>query len=199
MAQETNWVELAKELGLEGVALANFIRDERQANREESRRKQEAEDKQKELYREEKRRKQEAEDRQKELEADKLMREEEHQRKLELLDRERELKSLAVEEMKLQNLQAAQAAQLAQTTQVGKMGATPKFPYFEENKDDIDVYLKRFERHARLHAWPENQWAQHLCTLLRSSKAAEVCTWVPDTDENKKCRSDTYAPLGNVV
>ena len=168
------WVALAKELGLQGKDLANFMRDEREAQREKLKREQEH--------------KMKLELIEKEVLEEKLKREQEHKMKVELIDKEKEMKHLEIEQLKarseasIASIQEAQALQ-AQGAVGGKAGTTPKFPYFDEVKDDVDVYLKRFERHARLHNWPDTQWAQHLGTLLRSSKAAEVCTWVPDEKE----------------
>ena len=37
----------------------------------------------------------------------------------------------------------------------------------------MDSYIKRFERHVRLNAWPENQWASPLSAFL-TGKALET-------------------------
>ena len=36
-------------------------------------------------------------------------------------------------------------------------GLHPKLPKFDENKDDMDAFLKRFERLTVSQSWPENQ------------------------------------------
>ncbi len=49
----------------------------------------------------------------------------------------------------------------------------PKLPAFDETKDNIDVYLIRFERHAKARGWPRHEWAVDLSALL-SGKALDV-------------------------
>jgi len=49
----------------------------------------------------------------------------------------------------------------------------PKLPHFDENKDNIDPYLRRFERYAALQGWPEDDWAIYLSALLKG-RALEV-------------------------
>jgi len=39
----------------------------------------------------------------------------------------------------------------------GKSG--PKLPHFDEAKDNVDSYLRRFERYASLQGWPQTDWA----------------------------------------
>jgi len=51
--------------------------------------------------------------------------------------------------------------------------AGPKLPHFEESKDNIDSYLRRFERYAVLRGWPKDEWALYLSALL-TGKALEV-------------------------
>ena len=55
----------------------------------------------------------------------------------------------------------------------------PKLPYFKDGKDEIDAYLKRFERYATVRGWPESDWATSLCASL-TGKALEVYTRLPD-------------------
>ena len=167
---------MGKQAGLEGTDLSDFLRDQRQMMREE--RKEELE----------KQKGEEQHKRQLELaELERQRLKDEHERKLQLAAQEHHLqlsiveKQMELEKAKAEALTADAAAAAAPHN--GKPSGSPKFPYFDENKDDVDVYLKRFERHARLHGWAQDQWAQHLSTLLKSDKAAEVCTWVPDDQE----------------
>ena len=55
---------------------------------------------------------------------------------------------------------------------------TPKLPYFEVEKDDMDAYLQRFERYAFAQKWPPDQWAITLSALLKG-KALEVYSRIP--------------------
>jgi len=43
----------------------------------------------------------------------------------------------------------------------------PKLPHFDESKDNIDSYLRRFERYAVLQDWPADDWALYLSALLK--------------------------------
>ena len=50
---------------------------------------------------------------------------------------------------------------------------TPKLQQFNEDKDDIDAYIERFERYARMQKWKEDAWATNL-SLLLGGKALDV-------------------------
>ena len=54
-----------------------------------------------------------------------------------------------------------------------------KLPFFDETKDDLDAYLRRFERLAQLHDWPKTTWATRLSTTLKG-KALEVYNGISD-------------------
>ena len=49
----------------------------------------------------------------------------------------------------------------------------PKLPFYDENRDDLDAYLQRYERYATSHGWKADNWAINLSALLRG-KALEV-------------------------
>ena len=49
----------------------------------------------------------------------------------------------------------------------------PKLPYFNDQKDDMDAYLRRFERFATSMGWPASEWSTSLSALL-TGKALEV-------------------------
>ena len=68
----------------------------------------------------------------------------------------------------------------------------PKMPTFDEEKDKMDAYIKRFERHARLNDWPEHQWAGHLSALL-TGKALE--TYSRLSEEQAELYEDLKAAL----
>ena len=57
----------------------------------------------------------------------------------------------------------------------------PKLPKFEEDKDDMDIYLQRFERFAKMQKWKPEEWVVSLSPLL-TGKGLEVYTSMPDTD-----------------
>ena len=54
----------------------------------------------------------------------------------------------------------------------------PKLPYFEEEKDDMDANLQRFERYASSQRWEKEDWDTHLSALLKG-KALEVYSRIP--------------------
>ena len=51
----------------------------------------------------------------------------------------------------------------------------PKLPVFQEEIDDLDSYLIRFEKYAQVQRWPRDTWALNLSALL-SGKALQVYT-----------------------
>ncbi|XP_022111697.1 uncharacterized protein LOC110990927 [Acanthaster planci] len=55
---------------------------------------------------------------------------------------------------------------------------TPKLPSFDDEKDDIDSYLNRFERYASAQNWQQSNWAVNLSALLKG-KALEVYSRLP--------------------
>ena len=57
----------------------------------------------------------------------------------------------------------------------------PKLPAFSEGKDNMDSYLKCFERFAENAKWPKEEWATNLATLLQS-KALDVYSRLSSAD-----------------
>ena len=53
----------------------------------------------------------------------------------------------------------------------GKSG--PKLPHFDEAKNNVDSYLRRFERYASLQGWPQTDWAIYMSARLKG-KTLEV-------------------------
>ncbi|GFR95828.1 reverse transcriptase [Elysia marginata] len=56
---------------------------------------------------------------------------------------------------------------------------SPRLPFFDDSKDDIDSYLLRFERYATVNSMDRRDWSLHLSALLRG-KALEVYTRLDD-------------------
>ncbi|XP_061184347.1 uncharacterized protein LOC133192347 [Saccostrea echinata] len=54
----------------------------------------------------------------------------------------------------------------------------PNMPVFDEVKDDIDSYLRRFERYAAAQKWKLDSWAVNLSALLRG-RALDVYALLP--------------------
>ena len=55
----------------------------------------------------------------------------------------------------------------------------PKLPVFADGKDDLDSYLKRFERFAISNDWKRGEWATALSALL-TRKALDVYSRLQD-------------------
>ena len=43
----------------------------------------------------------------------------------------------------------------------------PKLPYFDESKDKMDSYLSRFEKYATANEWKKSVWTAYLSALLK--------------------------------
>ena len=109
----------------------------------------------------------------------------EHRREIELADKREEESdnSLVREEQTLERqirIEELKIRQVELNTSAGsspraerRSTAAPKLPPFDESRDNIDVYLMRFERHAKARGWPEHEWAVDLSALL-SGKGLEV-------------------------
>ena len=137
-------VELSKEAGLEGTELSNLLRDERTRQRE---REKEERERQREREKEEREREK--------AEADAFKREADRRHEIELA-------RLRVEDSVLNRSGQAER-------NIGSMGTVPKLPSFDENIDDLDAYLYRFEGYATMQGWPKERWASNLSALLKGN------------------------------
>ena len=176
-------LELAKEAGLEGTELSNFLRDERTRQREREkeereREKEERERENEEREREEKEREHQREREEKEREREKEEREREKEEREHHREREKaesdalqreadrrheiELARLRVEDNVLNRSGQAER-------NFGSMGSVPKLPSFGEKMDDLDAYLYRFEGYATMQGWPKERWASNLTALLKGN------------------------------
>jgi len=57
-------------------------------------------------------------------------------------------------------------------------GKVPKMPYFNEERDFMDSYLRRFERFAESQKWRREDWAMYLSALLKG-RALDVYSMMP--------------------
>ena len=152
-------VELAKEAGLEGTELSNFLRDERTHQREREKEEREREEKEREREEKERERHQERE----KAESDALQREADRRHEIELA-------RLRVEDNVLNRSGQAER-------NIGSMGSVPKLPSFDEKMDDLDAYLYRFEGYATMQGWPKERWASNLSALLKG-RCFIGCHWM---------------------
>lgn len=148
-------VKIGEKIGLSGGQLLIFIEKEEQKVHERDQRALERESTQKQYEFEEAERVR--------LHDIKLLVEEESKRhhELEMLNRKLELKEHDVS--------------------ASWLPKCPKLPYFEEDKDDIDAYIRRFEVYAVSSKWETSHWATYLSSLLRGS-ALKVYTRMPSSD-----------------
>ncbi|XP_077987486.1 uncharacterized protein LOC144442090 [Glandiceps talaboti] len=72
---------------------------------------------------------------------------------------------------RMEQLRLTAGANIVDTSRV--KASAPKLPAFDENNDDMDSYLYRFEKFAESQGWPKPGWATSLSALL-SGKALTV-------------------------
>ena len=65
----------------------------------------------------------------------------------------------------------------------GVRAKLPRLPVFQDDKDDLDAYIVRFERFATTHHWPKESWASNLSALI-TGKALEVYSRLPRDEAN---------------
>ena len=157
-------------------ANSNFLRDERTRQREREKEDREREENERERQRDHEKEKREREKEERALEKEGREREEkerEHHRErtkaeADALQREAdrrheiELARLMVEDNVLNRSGQAER-------NIGPMGSVPKLPSFDENMDDLDAYLYRFEGYATMQGWPKKRWASNLSALLKGN------------------------------
>ena len=83
--------------------------------------------------------------------------------------------------MKLEELKKENASAGANATAEKSEAKIPKLPMFNDEKDDLDAYLQRFERYATLQSWKKENWALNLSALL-SGKALDVYSTLPSSE-----------------
>jgi len=101
------------------------------------------------------------------------------------LEREKQarLETLEVEERN-KDREYQRNSELLQTKREGERVFKlkgPKLPPFEDDKDNMDSYLNRFERYATVQKWEKDDWSLHLSSLLKG-KALDVYFRLPVTD-----------------
>ncbi|KAK6166422.1 hypothetical protein SNE40_023117 [Patella caerulea] len=168
--------ETGESMGLSGIELQGFISEQQNILREERASKREQE-----KLEEEKAKR--AFDLQ--FEKEKCLKEKEKLEHELLVERERteqikvkEHGLLKIKEMEMSMLELRTANSstsfLDQSQATGNVAPKgPKIPFFDEEHDEMDSYLRRFERYAAVQAWEPGTWAIHLGSLLKG-KALDV-------------------------
>lgn len=159
-ARIAKWREFAKELGIADDQIPIFVAD--RMEREEK----EAEEKERKLQLEERRLQLEAEERERRLQQEA----EEHELRLELM----RAQSSRQNERSTTTSGTATPNQSEETVHVN-------MPFFDESKDDITVWLAKFERIAKLYKWAEETWATRISTRL-TGNAADVYNRLDEDD-----------------
>ena len=152
-------------------------RKEKERREEEARKEKEKREAEKEIREEEARKEKEI----REEETRREKQNQEHALKLKELEEEaRRQKQNQEHELKLKELELAieqeksrrEAARIdnervMEGTVTLRPAVAPKLPSFDENNDDLDAYLHRFEQYATVNNWPRDNWATNLSALLR--------------------------------
>ena len=138
-----HFIDLAQRQGLSGAEALQFA--EKQIEREERRQEREREREEQQKQREEQQKQREEQEKQRE--------ENERQRRHEI----------EIERMRLETESPSQNSRTSDTRTAVRR---PKLPTFEDDKDDMDNYLNRFERIAEVNQWPREEWAANLSALL---------------------------------
>lgn len=142
-------------LGLSGLDLVSYVKEEK-------RHQTEAEERRHQTEAEERRRQTEAEERKRQAE----------------MEYELELERIRTN---VNNINDNAVNPMCATSSHGNHEKLKiKLPFFED-KDNLEDYLRTFERTAKIQEWPDEQWAPRLGTLLKG-KAREVYSMLNDTD-----------------
>ncbi|XP_022095014.1 uncharacterized protein LOC110981615 [Acanthaster planci] len=142
------FLKLGQEIGLEGLDLVRFAQEREAAQEKQRREHLEREDRR--IEREER---QKVRDHEKEMKAYELRIEQEH-------------------------ANGGSSPNAQSTFRSSHSAKIPKLPVFNEQTDDLDAYLRRFEQFAELNEWPEGEWGMALSALLKG-KALEVYSRLP--------------------
>lgn len=180
MAEEAErLVAVGKQLGYEGTALQEFLREERAAHRERLR---EVEERKREEEERERERKREDEEREKERKREdgELDRARSDRRIVEM-EKEMELLRLRSECTSNNGSSEEMSNAAAVPTHFTGVGAQRLLAPFSEKSDDLDAYLTRFDRVAEAHAWAPEHWATALSTCL-TGEALTVFSRMPASE-----------------
>ncbi|XP_060074739.1 uncharacterized protein LOC132554436 [Ylistrum balloti] len=135
-------LEAGKRLQLEGDQLRLFIQEQQAKERDDREREREEKKMQKQM------------DEEREARADRRA-EEEHKRKMELIRAEQEYQS-----------EWDKSGRRRETNPRDTIKKGSKLPAFNEEKDNIDAYIQRFERYATVQNWERDGWGANLSALL---------------------------------
>ena len=156
--------QLGESLGYEGSQLREFIKDQQDIMREERLAV----------------RQKEKDDQEYKLELEKVSLEKTKAEKRYEMEKEKMVSEFKMKEMEQMHEKEILETQVKVKSVTEKVSVPkgPKLPPFEEEKDDIDSYLRRFELYAASQKWSYDVWATHLSALLKG-KALDVYALLP--------------------
>jgi hypothetical protein len=180
-------------------------RIKREEKKEKERIKQEKEDKENERLRREEEMEKERLRKEEEKEKERLRKEEEKERLREEKEKERLRKEeeltlqirardadeqakenahrrmLEMKEKEIEMMKIAKEGKEKKSGEIEVRTNRPKLPKFDEDKDDMDSYLERFEIFATVQNWKTEEWSISLSALL-TGKGLQVFTSMPTKD-----------------
>ena len=149
----------------ERVALRQREKEEREAQREKEEREAQREKEEREAHKEREERERQV---QKEREERQAQKEKEERDREAQKEKEERAYNLEIErmyqEVKLKELNVKSGSG---EPEVRTKASIPKLPPFDESRDEMDSYLRRFERYATAQKWDRGTWATSLSALLR--------------------------------
>ena len=86
-------------------------------------------------------------------------------------------------EMEIKRLELDASAHSVRISEGGAQGPSPKvpkLPVFADGTDEVNNYLRRFEKFATNSGWKETEWASYLSALL-TGRALDVYSRLPDS------------------
>ena len=148
------------------------IEEKKRAEEKAEKRREELEERQEERKRleEERRRKEAIEEREKETALEKLR-----------LENQLEMKRLEIQNANAARASTSHSSSMTTDTVSSGYCRSVKLPMFDEEKDDLDAYLCRFERTCKMYNIPTRDWTIQLAKLL-SGNALEIFERTSDED-----------------
>lgn len=162
------WMSTGEKMKLEGEKLLNFVESKVQSS-------------------------QERRDRLEKRREEKAQREHELKVKaMEIEEREKESEkkyNLEMEKLKLSASATPSSSGTSPGVPKSQPPKGPKLLAFDESTDDMDAYLRRFERYAKANNWAQENYAMYLSSLLKG-KALDVYSRMPisDVDDYSKLK-----------
>jgi len=176
MVDVAKLIKAGKELGLEGLELQKFVKEqqehEAQLQREQAQLQREQHEREVQLQREQ------AQQQERELELAKIRIAEAKEKAAEERAVEREKRERLELELRLAEVRSRAPPQVKIEAGSYRAAPVPKLPKFDEEKDDMDAFLERFERFAQCQDWPEESWSINLSPLL-TGKGLQVYSSMP--------------------